>query len=397
MLQLLFTLGASRDPIILVPGMMGSKLSVSYNRTSYLHCPPFLNESLFWINYSYITPFHLDCLVRWLEPGFDTKKTEPTAGDWFDVSTVDYGGIEGVVKLDDTGLFGKTMIMGFDKPIKYLENHGYQVKKDLFTAPYDWRRAGTGLSTFNPELKELVENAFNINEGKKVTILGYSLGGLMVNQFLTEYIDQSWKDKYLERVIYLAPAITGSSFALSYLWDGTFPFISTLKLNSVRRLLSHLGSLYVLLPNYAVYQNEVFAEGPNGNKYTSKQLFLLLAKNSKLYDDVGVRLLNMAQRITGQFPKYPGIPTYIYYNSAISTEYGLDLTNGYNKESKRIYSKGDGTIPSKGIEILCKKWGQTNKSLKCHDFKNRSSDYNHNKLGTNDVASIKIFETLFTN
>lgn len=70
------------------------------------------------------------------------------------------------------------------------------------------------------KLKILVEQAYETNEGQRVTLMGHSLGGLMSLIFLQRQ-DDAWKEKYIDKFIALAAPWGGSVKALKVFAIGT--------------------------------------------------------------------------------------------------------------------------------------------------------------------------------
>lgn len=98
----------------------------------------------------------------------------------------------------------------FQPMVSYLQAKGYQIGKDLFGAPYDFRDSGIDNDTFMTDFKLLIEQAYDQNN-EKVTFVTHSMGGKMVLHFLDKKVDESWKKKYIDKWIAYSPAFLGSA------------------------------------------------------------------------------------------------------------------------------------------------------------------------------------------
>lgn len=69
--------------------------------------------------------------------------------------------------------------------IKTLETAGYTRNSDLFIFPYDWRQKITNSGS---DLKDFIRDEVVLNNpGKKIDLIGHSLGGLVARSFTQEY------------------------------------------------------------------------------------------------------------------------------------------------------------------------------------------------------------------
>ena len=264
---------------------------------------------------------------------------------------------------------------------------GYNLNKDLFIESYDWRLAVKGLENeFYPKLKKKIEESVKINNQKGI-LLGYSLGGHVIHYFITHYCNESWVKEFLNTTIFLAPAIAGASQTLTSLWYGEFSNLNLPYSDLSAKTVWTMPSIHILSPNHYYYENEEIILGPNNKNYTAKDVPQLLKEytNMSLYDN---NLHDFTQFIVSNKLKHPGLKTLIIYNSAIQTQYILNKTNSWNSENI-IYSEGDGTVPSKPLEKLCKDWKNIFETY-CEDLINDKESFNHGGIGINP----QIFERL---
>ena len=100
---------------------------------------------------------------------------------------------------------------------KALTSWGYELEKNLYGAPYDFRYSSdeglqsTGLIS---SLQKLIQSAFLLNNNTAVFLIGHSNGGPTVYSFLSLMTD-SWKAKYLAGFISLSGNFLGQMNAFS--------------------------------------------------------------------------------------------------------------------------------------------------------------------------------------
>ncbi|KAH0792266.1 Lecithin:cholesterol acyltransferase family protein [Histomonas meleagridis] len=361
-----------------MPGVFGSQIYGNQGTFSskYWYCVDKLKEEIVWVDSKYVIPPMFNCLFELLEAYYDESTDKIMSQPGLDLHPHDYGGIEGLDKIVD--IFGLQIMESFDSLIDYLVEKGYEVRKNLFGAPYDWRLAVSGLrsSTFFTDLKGLAEQAYNVNK-QKVTILGYSLGGMMLSQFLgnTPEITPSWKNKYIEKAIFLAPAYAGAGDTLPISWSRRFPMVKFLSGDAIENAIMNMPCLHVLYPNHVVFKGTTIIVKDDGTKLGPEAVPQFFIDHGKLTGN-SIKMLNKNLEISMNAPSDPGVPLLVLYNSKIQTLIGLNFNNGYNNDPTEIYTDGDGTVPSQGPVWGCNNWA-SNKAIVCYDFKNPSDDFNH--------------------
>jgi len=76
---------------------------------------------------------------------------------------------------------------------------GWTRNVNLRAATYDFRVAGIKkeLDQQYDRLKNLIEETYDMNDKMPVHLLSHSLGGPYVNLFLNDFVNKSWKEKYI--------------------------------------------------------------------------------------------------------------------------------------------------------------------------------------------------------
>ncbi|KAH0787467.1 Lecithin:cholesterol acyltransferase family protein [Histomonas meleagridis] len=379
-------------PLILMPGLYGSQIygTTEDFDTKYWYCATSLNDEVVWVDAAYVIPPLYNCLFEILEGYYDNDKGIISNKPKLDLHPHDYGGVEGIRKVID--VFGIKVMESFDSLIDYLLDKGYEVQKNLFGAPYDWRLAVAGLrhTTFFTDLKALCEKAYSVSK-QKVTVLGYSLGGMMLSQFLgnTPEITTAWKNKYIDKAIFLAPAFAGAGDTLPVSWSQQFPIATFLQDESIKNAIMNMPCVHVLYPNHVVFKGDTIIITEDGTKLGPESVAQFFIDHQKLVGD-SIKMLNKNLEISKVAPADPGVPLLMIYNSYIQTLIGLSFENGYDSDPINLYTSGDGTVPSKGPEWGCKNWA-ADKALICYDFKNSASDFNHGGLGKNAYVKELIY------
>ena len=93
------------------------------------------------------------------------------------------------------------------------------------------------------------------------------------------------------------------------------------------------------------------------------------------------------------------IPLAIIYNSKVPTNSFLYYKNGWNHDPIRILNaKGDGTLPSKGIECICRNWKVEKRCLICiYIEKDDPGKFKHGKLPSNPFVLDLIYNMTVDN
>lgn len=341
----------SKPPIVLVPGTMGSILKGNItNRKTFWYCPSNLKQAMLWISKDYCVPPLINCLGDWLSMQYDSKTKDSENQDGVDADIVSFGGVDGISYLDES--FNITsFIPYFNMYIEYLQNHGYSVGKDLFGAPFDWRRGLLVGDKHYARLKTLIENAYKINSNTKVSLVGHSLGGYLIHYFLSNMTTPEWREKYIRSAILVAPSIGGSATIIENLWNGALSVLSNFGISSdvMAKMSTSLGSMYDQIPNFEIFGDKPLFYNKYGQQYTAREIPQLLKDNGKFRNNF--KIWNLHKNVPSQKIKPLDVPTVIVYNDQIPTPGGYD-----DSTSSYIYSDGDALINAEGPKYACNNW-----------------------------------------
>jgi len=396
MLAFLGALASSKTPIVLLPGLYGSALTATYEKgyAKHWYCPKKQDNDLFWVNLKYVVPPTFNCLFEMLSGYYDEAKDMVTSPPGLTVDVPDFGGEAGIAYVDAKGIFGLHFIESFHSMLEYLKDKGYTIKKDLFGAPYDWRLAMNGLEpTFFPKLKTLIETAYTLNDNTKVAVLGYSCGGICIQRFFANFVDAEWKEKYIAKAIFLAPAFAGSPMTVDVAWNRYFPILPILKSDTVTQTAETVPCVHSLFPNPNIFGDKPIISGPEGD-VVAKDIPDFLVKKGKFHEE-NIKLMRKNTEIIYETPKDPGVHLMMLYNSGVKTAMTMNFKDGYDKKPEVIYEGGDGTVPSIGPEWGCNNW-KSDKALVCYDVSQEDDDFSHAGMSTNAAVHDIIYKFVST-
>ncbi|KAK8836579.1 hypothetical protein M9Y10_037513 [Tritrichomonas musculus] len=361
-----------KNPVILLPPFYGTNLYVTYNQTNLpWYCKQKENNKLAWLSTSYMGPFQMRCLFKLLTTFVDDNGK---ITDWPNttVSFHDFGGIESAKYVVHSEFFHQQFASSLQMFVDHFTSLGWELKKDLFVAPYDWRIAPTFSDSFWPEFKQLIEKAYEVDK-QKVTLVGFSLGGYMIHQFLTKHCpSQDWKNHFISQAILLSPSFAGDIQMLYNLWSKRIPTFPILHFTELSLAYEQMPSVHSHIPNEVVYEDVVLAIGPDGREYKGKDLYGLIMDHL-LFNENARKMFDKTQEIRKEEPKTLGVKTTLLMNSKRKTCVALNFTRGFDKNPERILGEGDGTMPAYGHRWVCEHF----KNITCIDFKSESPDYDH--------------------
>lgn len=331
-----------KNPVIIVPGIMGSYL----NENSY-------DNKEVWLN-----------LAKALLPGDDS---------YLDELALDELGQPDLTQsvLLPTDIFrqvgGKDF---FDGLIKELKDNGYVENEDLFVFPYDWRldireSVDNLYSPLLTTLKDKIDQVLAQTGAEKVDIVAHSMGGLLSKYYIEHY----GKDKVDKFVDIATPHLgTPSAFKVLMYGDNMGVKFKKLELNSkeVEKISQNMPSVYQLLPsqnyfstsspgyNYYVYDmNDYDSNGAEGE--------LSFNQMGDFIKNIGHNLLvmnsaiNVHNDIDNVNPADYGVKTYNIVGCktpTIGKIFALSKNGDKDPHYDVEYISGDGTVPERSAEAV---------------------------------------------
>lgn len=249
-----------------------------------------------------------------------------------------FGTVESVEYVDPSRVYGTNY---FDSIVRRLVAYGYERNKNIFGAPYDFRRAPNELKDYFTNLKDLVELAYRANGNERVVLICHSMGCLYSLYFLNENT-QEWKDTYIRSMISLAGVYGGSVKALKAYASGDNFGVVVVPSLSLRKDVRTFPSLAYLMPSEEIWpENQVLVKHGE-NRYTVKDY-------KKFFQDIrypiGYEMWLDVRNLTSPY-RPPGVEVYCLHGHKVSTPEHLDYEAGDFPDAKpRVtYGDGDGTV-----------------------------------------------------
>lgn len=392
---LFFGTCSSLRPLVVLPPLYGTNLFINYsNIEAPWYCPESLNNEIFWLAPKFLLPPLHKCLLNYMSVFWDANTSSYT--NWKNVTIyTDEVGKPDTVKYVDSGIMGYHFFETFATLLSKFHVKGWQSEIDIFAAPYDWRVAPTGLGEFWKNLKSLIERAYNLNNHTKVTIFGYSCGGFTTQQFLSKHVTGEWKNKYIDRVVLLAPSFGGVGTSFEALWTKRLNVVPFLTSPEVTQLIDHLPVIMSHLPNHHVFKDNWFIRSEHDHTFTAEELPRLLIEHGKLTGD-SIDILKRATSVSTEVPVGLDVPTFIIFNSGVETPHKLHFKKGWSKPPTVIPGEGDGTILSDSLYWACENWSTDKAPVMCIDTYRNSPDFQHTPLTSNPYIIEKVIELLTT-
>jgi hypothetical protein len=355
-----------RNPIFLVPGLGGTRLR---------ECD---SAQLVWLN----VPLFLDCtskIVKILDVEYN--HTEKTFRSKYAIKPErEMGDLRAIANVSNPPT---NTCSQFDIMIRFLEKMGkYRPGENLLGVPYDWRVIldKEYWNEFERELITLIEQQQVVCKNVKSVFITMSMGGLVVSKFLHRRSSE-WKNKYISKVIAIAPPFGGVPQAcLSLLTHVADPV--GLDNYFLKDLFKNCAGPYFCQPNPKCFNGLKIFENHDGRDYTVDDMSQMLEGNVRdIYLDFKDEVLDVMDSGPG-----PEIEMHIVGGFSKDTIVGVDLcdpdhprkiteSDYYQKiiPEKECYTLpyGDGIVPYLSTSYWCNK---------------RYAD------GTSYVKTIKIFK-----
>ncbi|KAH7827936.1 putative lysophospholipase III [Monocercomonoides exilis] len=331
------------DPVVLVPGLAGSQLEYR-NQTG-------TKWNTLWLNFGRTIPGLWHTYQKALQVTYDPETETYSSNPNIVTRPVDYGGLKGVDYLDPVV---KTVTKMYHPLIQTLQETGYEEGKNLFGAPYDWRLANAKQVMSNgmyAQLKDLIERAYSLNDGKKVHVLGHSCGCIFLRQFLSDYVTNEWKKKYIASFISTNGPYSGSVEAFAHLAAPRKWSIPTLSAKQVHKLVQGFAGLYWMLPNTNAFSpSKVVARIPATNTViTVENMTSAFSSTGRWLKLKGVE---MTQKYISHMEP-PRVPVHIFVSNGKNTTkevvYDGSSNEWWKKTGRDVMQDGDGTVPIESL------------------------------------------------
>ncbi|KAK2963887.1 putative Phosphatidylcholine-sterol acyltransferase [Blattamonas nauphoetae] len=336
----------NREPVVLIPGLLASALeSRKIGDTKY---------DRIWVKLRRFLPPKTNEAIQILKPIYNEKtNTYHTFSGW-DVRPIDYGGVDGVTVMDE---HLSAWTKSFENLINALKAVGYESRKDMFGAPWDWRVSTVDQINTNGVsflLKELVERAYNQNR-KKVVLVAHSCGGPLAQQFLNTYVTEEWKAKYISQLICVNCPFGGAILPISYVMGRRRIAVPGSE-SILNHLTEEMGCIYWMMPNPLGYDMDepVATMKKSGENVTLSNIYKFMKEANMTKQEIAMQ---HSQKAMAASTSHPGVKTTIVTSYGLKTPSLVELDD--SKEGAKwwkelvteINGDGDGTVPLQSLKV----------------------------------------------
>ena len=301
-----------KEPVIIVPGILGSRL----NRVS--------DGEEVWPS-----------MRQMIDP---IKRSD----DYLDELKLDNNGNE-ILDMNSPEVIESTL--GFNQYgnlIQKFKDSGYELGRDLFVVPYDWR---LDIATSSLELDSIVNEAVVNSPTGKVSIIAHSMGGLLVKDYLMRK-----GDLMVSKLIFAGTPHLGSPKAFNVLNYGDDFDIKLLVLglnkNKAKEISQNMPAVYELLPSREYISEAGSYVQDNQETLDYDQTSEFMTSDSLLSDHRNSGLLDVADQFHQSHDSWLPQSSDVY-NLMGCREY--DTIGSFNIDSDGSIDidsvNGDGTVP----------------------------------------------------
>ncbi|KAL2613855.1 hypothetical protein R1flu_025547 [Riccia fluitans] len=353
-----FSDGKGLSPVVLVPGTGGNQLEArltkGYKPGSFW-CYSFSSGWFrLWLDALSLIPPFTSCFAERMKLVYneETKKFENFPG--VETRVPHWGTTEGMEYLDPTF---KSLASYMGPLVQGLKGEGYEVGKNLFGAPYDFRYAPGPYAAdvaikYTKDLMELIEKAHDDNN-QPVILVAHSLGGLWTLYFLNKQ-PPAWKKKYIKSFVAVAAPWGGSVQEMLTFASGNTEGISFLDPLTLRDEQRSSESNLWLLPVSTVYGSQPLVITPT-RTYTAHDMedFLRDIGYPEGVDAFRTRIPPLTTNMTA-----PGVPVSIVCGFGVKTPERLLYyeAEGFDRQPTIMNGDGDGTVGYKSLVAVVDDW-----------------------------------------
>lgn len=281
-----------------------------------------------------------------------TRRTQTPPG--VETRVDGFGSSESVEFVDPAKVIGTSY---FDTLVKQLVGLGYERNRNIFGAPYDFRRAPNELQDYFRDLKSLVERAYRDNNDEKVALICHSMGCLNGLYFLNSQT-QTWKDKHIRMLVSLSGVWGGSVKAMKAFASGDNFGVLVIPSLSLRKDVRTFPSLAYLLPSKDVWPEEATLIKNRNKSYTVNDY-------KRFFQDInypiGYEMWLDVHNLTSP-RSAPHVEVHCLHGHKVSTIEQLDYQLGEfpDTKPKMKLGNGDGTVNLISLQA-CTKWSSLQK------------------------------------
>lgn len=356
-------LAAYLSPVILIPGLLGSRLQAKIDKTDRVNilCSKEHGWQEMWLSVRQLLPIVVDCWLDNVRLVVDPRTGKPRSPPGVRTRVSDFGSVESVRHLD---LNQPQLFRYFAPVIERLQQIGYTPDQNMLAAPYDFRLAPQQLAGYFVDLGRLVEGARS-KWGRKATLICHSMGCTNLLVFLRLQTAE-WRQDNVRKVIALSAPWGGAIKAVKALVVGDQLDIPLISETKMRDLARSFPSIAYLLP-----QAEVFAR-PSQHRVESGGPVMVETPEESFRVGQLPQLLKMLN-LTLQYDWFRASASLIkplepLHDLQVDCFYSLNIptpetvrfsqqANFPDGEYEVINSEGDGTVNMESL-VVCDEWAR---------------------------------------
>ncbi len=216
-------------------------------------------------------------------------------------------------------------------------------------------------------LKKLVEQAYVNSNNSPVTLVAHSMGAPTSLYFLTKYVTQEWKDKYLKAYVTLSGVWRGAAKSAKAFASGDNEgIIIDMDIWGRESQRTYPSTAWLLPYPSDTWTKEDVLVVTSERNYTAwdyKQYF------ADMKYSMGYEMFEAVRNLTGGLPP-PNVTTYCYYGTNMSTPRQFKYGKGDfpDTDPDIVNGNGDGTVNIQSLEA-CHRWkGQQKYSVTWKGF-----------------------------
>eukprot|EP00747_Dinoflagellata_sp_TGD_P102577 gnl/TRDRNA2_/TRDRNA2_168714_c0_seq1.p1 gnl/TRDRNA2_/TRDRNA2_168714_c0~~gnl/TRDRNA2_/TRDRNA2_168714_c0_seq1.p1 ORF type:complete len:344 (-),score=32.61 gnl/TRDRNA2_/TRDRNA2_168714_c0_seq1:271-1302(-) len=246
----------------------------------------------------------------------------------------------------------------------------HSVGKDLFGAPYDWRLSGdahaerkNSVGGLYHDLKTLIEQAMARNDGRRVTVISHSLGGLTMHYFFHVFVSEAWRAQHIKMWVALSSPWGGAvQQGEVYLGSTTSSFPWSVLHKDLRPLQVRAPSGVWLSPQPFAFGNQTIFSTPSMN-YTAAQLPELISTIGAAAGGKQIEAAFKKDSINLKHFQAPpkNVPMHVWYSTGLRTpeqvSYTADIAPGFEQDPAEVqYGDGDTAVNLVSLQVPEKAW-----------------------------------------
>ena len=346
-----------KTPILLFPGLSGSILVNVKAPKKVVFGKKIVDNR--WLN---IHPYSMNYMKRWKhDMKCDFKMVEGRIMGYkninHDIQPYDLYGIEGIQHVvGDFELLSKPYQDALDNIFNYryfydinrvLLEQGYLPREDVIGFPWDFRLILDPVIRLHvfELMYHKIESAV-ARTGKKVVLLGHSLGGVLIKWFLDGYAYRDWYEDHVERVVLINVPFGGTPNAVKALLIGDYyvPYFNQFFVEELR----HNSGIVMGLPNELGYGvNDVFWYADEKKRSITMKDYMDPGE-----ENVGFKLWHDLYR-----GNLPALGATNYLPATIINSIGIETPSCFWSKSIRdtpykvVCEDGDGIIPTRSLNV----------------------------------------------